>query len=162
MSAFQRRRLNPFGRRRWECKRFVTLIFLFFVVAFFLSHFFFVLSLSSSPFTLLPPCSLDPLPFPPPSPAAHAADARLLSWFLDAPGVPFGVHHMALAAKMSACRLARARRRALLGGLHILLLILFSFGRCAFFGTRLCVQSRDVDIVQGAKILMKRTTCRSD
>ncbi|KAJ7768174.1 hypothetical protein DFH07DRAFT_769384, partial [Mycena maculata] len=32
-------------------------------------------------------------------PAAHAAHARLLSWFLDAPGAPFGVHRMALAGK---------------------------------------------------------------
>ncbi|KAJ7027134.1 hypothetical protein C8F04DRAFT_1238275 [Mycena alexandri] len=40
-----------------------------------------------------------PAPFPPPTRAAHAAHARLLSWFLDAPAAPFGVHRMALAGK---------------------------------------------------------------
>ncbi|KAJ7714766.1 peptidase family C54-domain-containing protein [Mycena maculata] len=33
------------------------------------------------------------------SPTAFAAHARLLSWFLDAPAAPFGVHRMALAGK---------------------------------------------------------------
>ncbi|KAJ7096804.1 hypothetical protein C8R44DRAFT_889408 [Mycena epipterygia] len=40
-----------------------------------------------------------PPPFPPPTPAAHAAHARLLSRFLDAPGASFGVHRMAPAGK---------------------------------------------------------------
>ncbi|KAJ7891666.1 peptidase family C54-domain-containing protein [Mycena olivaceomarginata] len=40
-----------------------------------------------------------PVPFPPRSRAAHALHARLLSWFLDAPAAPFGVHRMALAGK---------------------------------------------------------------
>ncbi|KAJ6473340.1 hypothetical protein C8R47DRAFT_1324442 [Mycena vitilis] len=38
-------------------------------------------------------------PFPPQSHTAHALHARLLSWFLDAPAAPFGVHRMALAGK---------------------------------------------------------------
>ncbi|KAJ7442938.1 peptidase family C54-domain-containing protein [Mycena galericulata] len=38
-------------------------------------------------------------PFPPTTPATFAAHARLLSWFLDAPAAPFGVHRMALAGK---------------------------------------------------------------
>ncbi|KAJ7109010.1 hypothetical protein C8R43DRAFT_183653 [Mycena crocata] len=38
-------------------------------------------------------------PFPPPSQAAHAVHARLVSWFLDTPVAPFGVHRMALAGK---------------------------------------------------------------
>ncbi|KAJ7625161.1 hypothetical protein B0H17DRAFT_576185 [Mycena rosella] len=38
-------------------------------------------------------------PFPPRTPAAHAEHARLLSWFLDAPAAPFGVHRMALAGR---------------------------------------------------------------
>ncbi|KAJ6598047.1 hypothetical protein B0H10DRAFT_2441493 [Mycena sp. CBHHK59/15] len=38
-------------------------------------------------------------PFPPPTRPAHAQHARLLSWFLDAPAAPFGVHRMALAGK---------------------------------------------------------------
>ncbi|KAJ7669722.1 hypothetical protein B0H17DRAFT_1076787, partial [Mycena rosella] len=38
-------------------------------------------------------------PFPPPTPASFAAHARLLSWFLDAPAAPFGVHRMALVGK---------------------------------------------------------------
>ncbi|KAJ6542257.1 hypothetical protein B0H10DRAFT_2448185 [Mycena sp. CBHHK59/15] len=45
---------------------------------------------------------LDTLPaphFPPPTARAHALHARLLSWFLDAPVAPFGVHRMALAGK---------------------------------------------------------------
>ncbi|KAJ6580082.1 hypothetical protein DFH09DRAFT_1076988 [Mycena vulgaris] len=37
--------------------------------------------------------------FPPTSPTAHAAHAHLVSWFLDAPAAPFGVHRMALAGK---------------------------------------------------------------
>ncbi|KAJ6602111.1 hypothetical protein B0H10DRAFT_1756317, partial [Mycena sp. CBHHK59/15] len=37
--------------------------------------------------------------FPPPTARAHALHARLLSWFLDAPVAPFGVHRMALAGK---------------------------------------------------------------
>ncbi|KAJ7619970.1 hypothetical protein DFH06DRAFT_69828 [Mycena polygramma] len=37
--------------------------------------------------------------FPPLSRTAHALHARLLSWFLDAPAAPFGVHRMALAGK---------------------------------------------------------------
>ncbi|KAF8174976.1 peptidase family C54-domain-containing protein [Mycena galopus ATCC 62051] len=40
-----------------------------------------------------------PPPFPALSPSAHALHARLLSWFLDAPAAPFGVHRMALAGK---------------------------------------------------------------
>ncbi|KAJ7718815.1 hypothetical protein B0H16DRAFT_1608276, partial [Mycena metata] len=40
-----------------------------------------------------------PAPFPPQALAAHALHARLLSWFLDAPAAPFGVHRMALAGK---------------------------------------------------------------
>ncbi|KAJ6565594.1 hypothetical protein DFH09DRAFT_1314882 [Mycena vulgaris] len=43
--------------------------------------------------------AFDPLPFPPPTPTAHAAHAHLLSWFLKAPGASFGVHRMALAGK---------------------------------------------------------------
>nr|GAT54503.1 predicted protein [Mycena chlorophos] len=38
-------------------------------------------------------------PFPPASPTTHAAHARLLSWFADAPAAPFSVHRMALAGK---------------------------------------------------------------
>ncbi|KAF7318631.1 hypothetical protein HMN09_00374500 [Mycena chlorophos] len=38
-------------------------------------------------------------PFPPLSPTTHAAHARLLSWFADAPAAPFSVHRMALAGK---------------------------------------------------------------
>ncbi|KAF7368158.1 hypothetical protein MVEN_00134800 [Mycena venus] len=38
-------------------------------------------------------------PFPPRTRHAHALHARLLSWFLDAPAAPFGVHRMALAGK---------------------------------------------------------------
>jgi hypothetical protein len=37
--------------------------------------------------------------YPSPTPAAHAAYARLLSRFLDAPAASFGVHRMALAGK---------------------------------------------------------------
>ncbi|KAJ7245089.1 hypothetical protein C8J57DRAFT_1191054 [Mycena rebaudengoi] len=37
--------------------------------------------------------------FPAPTPRAHAVHARLLSWFLDSPAAPFGVHRMALAGK---------------------------------------------------------------
>ncbi|KAJ7171540.1 cysteine protease required for autophagy [Mycena filopes] len=40
-----------------------------------------------------------PAPFPPNSPSAHALHARMISWFLDAPAAPFGVHRMALAGK---------------------------------------------------------------
>ncbi|KAJ6491180.1 hypothetical protein C8R45DRAFT_1213193 [Mycena sanguinolenta] len=40
-----------------------------------------------------------PPPFPPPNRTAHALHARLISWFLDAPAAPFGVHRMALAGK---------------------------------------------------------------
>ncbi|KAK6981095.1 peptidase family C54-domain-containing protein [Favolaschia claudopus] len=40
-----------------------------------------------------------PPPFPPPNRTAHAHHARLVSWFLDAPAAPFGVHRMALAGK---------------------------------------------------------------
>ncbi|KAJ7452015.1 hypothetical protein FB451DRAFT_699438 [Mycena latifolia] len=40
----------------------------------------------------IPDCS-------PQTPAALGAHARLLSWFLDAPAAPFGVHRMALAGK---------------------------------------------------------------
>ncbi|KAF7378518.1 hypothetical protein MSAN_00279400 [Mycena sanguinolenta] len=40
-----------------------------------------------------------PAPFPPPNRTAHALHARLISWFLDAPAAPFGVHRMALAGK---------------------------------------------------------------
>ncbi|KAJ7673051.1 hypothetical protein DFH06DRAFT_1123801 [Mycena polygramma] len=38
-------------------------------------------------------------PFPPQSRTVHALHARLLSWFLDAPAAPFGVHRMALAGR---------------------------------------------------------------
>ncbi|KAJ7880074.1 hypothetical protein B0H13DRAFT_950131 [Mycena leptocephala] len=38
-------------------------------------------------------------PFPPPTRPAYALPARLLSWLLDAPAAPFGVHRMALAGK---------------------------------------------------------------
>ncbi|KAJ7121875.1 hypothetical protein C8R43DRAFT_959475 [Mycena crocata] len=38
-------------------------------------------------------------PLPPPSQAAHAVRARLVSWFLDTPVAPFGVDRMALAGK---------------------------------------------------------------
>ncbi|KAJ7852736.1 hypothetical protein B0H13DRAFT_2359355 [Mycena leptocephala] len=46
----------------------------------------------------------DPLPnsnarIPPRTLAVHAAHARLISWFLDAPAAPFSVHRMALAGK---------------------------------------------------------------
>ncbi|KAJ7861488.1 hypothetical protein B0H13DRAFT_2355057 [Mycena leptocephala] len=34
---------------------------------------------------------------PAPTRPGHALHARLLSWFLDAPAVPFGVHRMELA-----------------------------------------------------------------
>ncbi|KAJ7465526.1 hypothetical protein FB451DRAFT_421834 [Mycena latifolia] len=40
----------------------------------------------------IPDCS-------PQTPAALGAHAHLLSWFLDAPAAPFGVHRMALAGK---------------------------------------------------------------
>ncbi|KAJ7093671.1 hypothetical protein C8R44DRAFT_890585 [Mycena epipterygia] len=39
---------------------------------------------------------VEPFPVPPPTPADHA---RLLYWFLDAPGAPFGVHRMAPAGR---------------------------------------------------------------
>jgi hypothetical protein len=38
-------------------------------------------------------------PFPSPTRPAYVLHARLLSWFLDAPAAPFGVHRMALAGK---------------------------------------------------------------
>ncbi|KAJ7432962.1 hypothetical protein B0H11DRAFT_2259910 [Mycena galericulata] len=50
--------------------------------------------------------SLSPaLPHQPPHQPPHAAHppaphARLLSWFLDAPAVPFGMHRMALTGKV--------------------------------------------------------------
>ncbi|KAJ7706569.1 hypothetical protein B0H14DRAFT_3903265 [Mycena olivaceomarginata] len=37
--------------------------------------------------------------YPSPTPTAHAAHARLLSWFLNSPAAPFGVHRIALAGK---------------------------------------------------------------
>ncbi|KAJ7712200.1 hypothetical protein B0H16DRAFT_581340 [Mycena metata] len=40
-----------------------------------------------------------PAPFPPQTLAVRTLHARLLSWFLDAPAAPFGVHRMALAGK---------------------------------------------------------------
>ncbi|KAJ7075202.1 peptidase family C54-domain-containing protein [Mycena belliarum] len=46
-----------------------------------------------------PSGSTRPPSFPPHTPSAHAAHARLLSWFLDAPAAPFSVHRMALAGK---------------------------------------------------------------
>ncbi|KAJ7433638.1 hypothetical protein B0H11DRAFT_757814 [Mycena galericulata] len=75
--------------------------------------FLFLLSffLSFSPPSPLPPTYIltpripdptnppTPPAFPPPTRAARAAHARLLSWFLDAPAAPFGVHRMALAGK---------------------------------------------------------------
>ncbi|KAJ6599654.1 hypothetical protein B0H10DRAFT_2196476 [Mycena sp. CBHHK59/15] len=42
----------------------------------------------------IPPPALQPL-----TPRVHALHARLLSWFLDSPSAPFGVHRMALAGK---------------------------------------------------------------
>ncbi|KAJ6600231.1 hypothetical protein B0H10DRAFT_2320514 [Mycena sp. CBHHK59/15] len=61
-------------------------------------HLNFVLTLSLFPAEppLIP--TLAP-PFPPRTRHAHALHARLLSWFLDAPAAPFGVHRMALAGK---------------------------------------------------------------
>ncbi|KAJ7925749.1 hypothetical protein B0H13DRAFT_2314157 [Mycena leptocephala] len=44
--------------------------------------------------------------------AGHAVHAHLLSWFLDAPASPFGVHRMAFAGKsISGCGSGPARRR---------------------------------------------------
>ncbi|KAJ6472122.1 hypothetical protein C8R47DRAFT_739364 [Mycena vitilis] len=61
-----------------------------------------------------PPLPTPTPPFPPQSRAAHALHARLLSWFLDAPAAPFGVHPMALAGKAAGkdvgCGWGRARR----------------------------------------------------
>ncbi|KAJ7711319.1 hypothetical protein B0H16DRAFT_1817074 [Mycena metata] len=47
----------------------------------------------------LPGVPTPPAPFPPSTRGAHAAHGRLLSWFLDAPAAPFGVHRIALAGK---------------------------------------------------------------
>ncbi|KAJ6467168.1 hypothetical protein C8R47DRAFT_1152898, partial [Mycena vitilis] len=64
-----------------------------------------------------PPLPTPTPPFPPQSRAAHAMHARLLSWFLDAPAAPFGVHPMALAGKAAGkdvgCGWGRARRLTL-------------------------------------------------
>ncbi|KAJ7133901.1 hypothetical protein C8R43DRAFT_1205782 [Mycena crocata] len=53
-------------------------------------------SSSSTDPPLTPTCAP---PFPPPSQAAHAVHARLVSWFLDTPVAPLGVHRMMLAGK---------------------------------------------------------------
>ncbi|KAJ7246640.1 hypothetical protein C8J57DRAFT_1674770 [Mycena rebaudengoi] len=61
--------------------------------------------------------------FPAPTRRAYAVHARLLSWFLNNPAAPFGVHRMALASKAQGKDVCMwfgpARRRDLLGGFFV-------------------------------------------